>query len=70
MQAYKIQIMSVNGWSDLKYSCDETKEYVVETFKTKQEAIKEMNSIISDLEDDPDNYRVVNYLVQEEADLY
>lgn len=70
MQAFKIQIMSVNGWSDLKFSYDETGDYIVEAFNTKEEAIEEMNNIIDELEDDPENYRVVNYLVPQEAELY
>lgn len=70
MQSFKIQMMSVNGWSDLKFSFDESDEYVVDTFKTKKEAIEEMYNIIDDLEDDPENYRVVNYLVPQEAEIY
>jgi hypothetical protein len=72
MQTFKIQIMSVNGWSDLKMSDadEQTEEYIVEAFNTREEAIKEMKEIIKALNDDPQNYRVVNYLVPEEFNLY
>jgi hypothetical protein len=72
MQAFKIQIKSINGWSDLKCSDDDgqSEQYFVESFKTKEEAIEEMNSIIQALNDDPEGYRVVNWQVQEDFDLY
>ncbi len=72
MQAYKIQIHTISGWADLKSadSEDETQEYVLEVYKSKEEAIKEMNSIVEALQDDPNSYRVVNYLVPEEFNLY
>ncbi len=69
MQAFKIQIASVYGWSDLKSSIDD-EEYILETYNTKEEAINEMNDIVRSLNDDPSNYRVVNYLVQEDSDMY
>jgi enamine deaminase RidA (YjgF/YER057c/UK114 family) len=69
MQAFKIQIKSVYGWSDLKSSIDD-EEYILETYNTKEEAINEMNDIVRSLNDDPSNYRVVNYLVQEDSDMY
>ena len=71
MQAFKIQIRSVNGWSDLKYSDSELEsERITETFFKKQEAINEMNDIVKALGDDPNDYRVVNYLTPEDDNLY
>lgn len=69
MQAFKIQIKSVYGWSDLKSSIDD-EEYILETYRTKKEATDEMNDIVRSLNDDPENYRVVNYLVEEDSDIY
>jgi hypothetical protein len=72
MLAYKIQIHTIGGWADLKSadSDDESQEYVLEVYKSKEEAIEEMNSIVEALQDDPNSYRVVNYLVPEETNLY
>ena len=71
MIAYKIQMRGVTGWGDLKTSEDNGETYYVESFKTKEEAIEEINSIVEGLnESNHSNYRVVNFITPEEEIFY
>ena len=61
----------VTGWGDLKTSEDDGKTYYVESFKTKEEALEEINSIVEGLkEENHSNYRVVNFITPEEEIFY
>lgn len=71
MIAYKIQMRGVAGWGDLKTSEDDGETYYVESFKTKEEAQEEINSIVEGLEEaDHSDYRVVNFITPEDETFY
>lgn len=67
---YKIQIQSVSGWSDLKYSENDGETYQVDLYDSKEEAIEEMKNIQSEFNDEDEMYRIVTEDVEEEFNLY
>lgn len=60
----------ITGWGDLKSSEDDGETYIVESFKTKKQAQKEINDIVDSNGDDPSNYRIVNWLTPEDINFY
>jgi len=69
MKSFKIQTMSICGWSDLKSSTDGEK-YLTETYQTKKEAMSEIHSIVEDTDSNIKDYRVVDSNTPEDFDLY
>jgi hypothetical protein len=69
MKSFKIQVISMGGWSDLKSSIDGEK-YLTETYKTKKEAMAEIHSFVEDTDSIMEDYRVVDSNIPEDFDLY
>lgn len=67
---YKIQTEGAFGWGDLKYSEDEGKTYQVDLFDTKEDARKELDSILEELQEDEELYRIVTEDVVEDFNIY
>lgn len=65
---YKIQIPSLGGWADYKFSEDDGETYSVELFQTIPDAESEMNSILEFIPDFEG--RIVSEDTQPEYDIY
>lgn len=67
---YKIQTEGAFGWGDLKYSEDNGETYQVDLYDTKEQAEEELKNILSEFEEDGDNYRIVTEDVLEDFNIY
>lgn len=67
---YKIQTEGAFGWGDLKYSEDNGESYQVDLYDTKEQAEEELKNILSEFEEDGDNYRIVTEDVLEDFNIY
>ena len=67
---YKIQTEGAFGWGDLKYSEDNGETYQVDLYDTKEQADEELKNILSEFEEDGDNYRIVTEDVLEDFNIY
>jgi len=65
---YKIQVVSIRGWADLKVSIGGT--YVTEVFASKSAARAELKEILEETDADPSDYRIVPATTKSEADIY
>jgi hypothetical protein len=66
---YKIQMLTLWGWADLKTS-DDGEPYKVEFYDSIQDAQNEMSDMLESLDEDPQLYRVVPSNTEEEINLY
>jgi len=66
---WKIQTASANGWADLKVSVDGG-PYEDNHYDTLEEAIAELNNLITFFESDGTDFRVVKANIQECRELY
>jgi ubiquinone biosynthesis protein Coq4 len=66
---YKIQMLTLWGWADLKTSIDNS-DYEVEKFDSIQDAQNELQDMVDSMNDDPELYRVVKSSIVEEVNLY
>jgi len=66
---YKIQMLSLWGWSDLKSSVDGS-DYEVEKFDSIQDAQNELQDFLDSMNEAPELYRVVESSIEEEVNLY
>ena len=66
---YKILTETLFGWAELKYTEDEGETYKFDLFDTEEEAQNEIKSVISELDDDIESYKVVTEDVEADIDL-
>jgi ubiquinone biosynthesis protein Coq4 len=66
---YKVQMLTLWGWADLKTSVDGS-DHEVEKFDSIQDAQNELQDMVDSMDDDPELYRVVESSVEEETNLY
>jgi hypothetical protein len=67
---YKLQTTTSFGWADLKECIDDTEGYVTSVFATRAEAESELEELLRDCDDGPDDWRIVPVEMPADCDIY
>lgn len=68
--SYKLQTAACFGWADLKFCDDDSDAYIICTFATKAEAEAELNELLRDCDNCPDDWRIVPIETPADCDIY